>query len=301
MEQWYKFQPEEYLEATRQSFLADDYAPVIAKRCGIQDYGCILEVGCGTGAFSRYIAQCVENAKFIGLDKEPELINYYNRFQWDTINTFSGIIGDAYELPFEEGVFDAVCSHTFLTCVPHPHKVMKEMMRVCKAGGIVSSITAMSWQPEIFDAGSYPGDSREWIHRFWELYRHMYAGYYEQFQGMSMAQGVQPNKVPAFFKECGLEAVSVLAVGRAFSLSDAGMSREQKERYISNFYLGEQKKARYLSEYNQKQEVISEKTIQEFLDYLSRWKIFWLDHVDDNSIWEWWGGTQLLTTGKKAR
>lgn len=301
MERWAEFQPEEYLEATRQSFLPSDYAPVIAKRCGLQNGSRILEAGCGTGAFSRYIAQSVEYVQFTGIDSDLQLIEYYNQFPTKGTNTFSGVLGDVTYLPMEDSFFDAVCSHTFLTCISDPESALKEMIRVCRTGGVISAVTTMSWEPEISDDGRYPKEDQGWVRHFKELYQRMYAAYYEQFQGMSMAQGLQPNQIPAFFRKCGLEEVSVLAVGRAFSLSDAALTGEEKRRYIHNFYLGEQKKASYLLAHIRQKKLLEEETIREFTDYLARWKDFWLFHVDDNDIWEWTGSSQLLTTGKKSK
>ena len=297
MTNWSEFQPEEYLEATRQSFLVKDYAPVIANRCGIKNGSYILEVGCGTGAFSQYIAQSVENVKFVGIDNDKRLLEYYNRVRRSESNTFLGILGDAFHLPFEDETFDVVCSHTFLTCIQHPKEALQEMKRVCKKGGVISSITAMSWEHTTTYDGNYPIEVQSFITQFRELYAKVYRAYYEQFNGMSMAQGVSLNKVPLLFRDSGLKKVSILSVGRAFSLSDGAISLKEKRQYIDNFYLGERKKTDYLLEYMKKNPIISKEIVMEFLISLERWRDFWIAHMEDNDIWDWSGGSQLLTTG----
>lgn len=300
MKRWSEFQPEEYLEATRKSFLANEYAPVITSRCGIKDNSSVLELGCGTGAFSRYLSQSVEHTRFTGVDLDEVLLEYMNERSYLHTNSFQGIKADALSLPFEENTFDAVCSHTFLSCVSQPKKAMKEMIRVCKKNGIVSSITAMSWENECAYQGEYPEEEMKWMKQYQELYKRMYQAYYVQFGGLSMAMGVPLNQIPLFFKKMGLEDVSILSVGRAFSLSDASIEKEEKRQYILNYYIGEKKKLDQFCSYFFAETIISKKYIDEFSDLLVRWKEYWLSHLDDNEIWEWTGGAQLLVCGRKG-
>lgn len=299
MEQWSKFQPVEFLEATRQSFLADAFAPVIASRCGVRNGAAVLEMGCGTGAFARYLAQAVESVSFTGIDLDEILLRYMNDRPCSGSNVFSAVKADGMSLDFQDETFDAVCSHTFLSCVPQPELVMKEMLRVCKSGGIISSITPMSWEHECSYTGKYPEDVSAWMKRYQELYLLMYQAYHIQFEGMSMAKGVFLDRIPRFFSEMGLKEISVLPVGRAFSLSDAGISIGEKRRYVLNYYEGERKRLKYFRSYIWADAVMARENVNEFSDLLIKWKEFWLTHLEDNEIWEWSGGSQLLVCGRK--
>lgn len=298
MEKWFRFQPEEYLEATRMSFLADEYAPVVAKRCGIRDGSFVLEAGCGTGAYSRYLAKAVNYVAFTGVDLDEMLLRYMNDRSILETNTFQGIQGNVLSLPFENDTFDAVCSHTFLNCVVNPELAMEEMMRVCKKGGIVSSVTAMSWENEGTFDGKYP-ENESWVKRFKELYQLVYRAYFVRYNGLSMAKGVPLNRIPLFFKEMGLKDVSILAVGRAFSLSDALIDTETKRNYILNRYVGEKKRLDYFRANFMAELLITTEMMDEFLNLLELWKVYWLEHLQDNEIWEWEGGSQLLVCGRK--
>lgn len=299
MEEWSKFQPEEFLEATRQSFLADEFAPVIANRCGIRNGAAVLEMGCGTGAFSRYLSQTVEEVSFTGVDLDETFLQYMGDRPRSGTNTFLPVRADGISLCFPDETFDAVCSHTFLSCVPQPEKVMKEMLRVCKTGGIVSSVTAMSWKHECNCDGNYPEEVRDLMRRYQTLYLLMYRAYQSQFGGMSMAQGISLHRIPGFFSDMGLKEISILPIGRAFSLSDAGIPVNEKRRYVLNYYEGERKRLEHFRSYFWADAFISKENMKEFSALLIRWKEFWLAHLEDNGIWEWNGGSQLLVCGRK--
>lgn len=46
------------------------------------------------------------------------------------------LLGDALELPFADGSFDVVCAMDFLEHVDHPARVVAEVSRVLKPGGV---------------------------------------------------------------------------------------------------------------------------------------------------------------------
>lgn len=299
MEEWSEFQPAEYLEATRQTFLPHDFAAVAARRCGVEDHGTILEVGCGTGAFSIFLESAVTDAEFVGLDKDEVLLQFLRRHLSHYRNRFRTVCGDACGMPFPDGSFDAVCSHTFLSCVPNPKDAMREMIRVCRPGGIVSSVTAMTWEYEGGYGGVYPPGEQAWVNRFRKLYALVSGAYYRYYDGLSPAKGVPLGGIPRFFAEAGLQNISILPMGRAFSLSDAALGREEKKSYIQNRYIGERKRLEVLKSCAFPGLLIGEGILQEYEELLGKWRQFWLSNLEDNLIWEWYGGSQLLVCGEK--
>ncbi len=61
-------------------------------------------------------------------------VNKYNR---------PGIVADATRLPFEDNSIDAIFTHTFLEHTHKPDKVLEEIIRVLKPGGVI--IHADAW------------------------------------------------------------------------------------------------------------------------------------------------------------
>lgn len=291
-------QPVEFLEATRQSMLPKEFALITANRMGIKKGMNVLEVGCGAGAFSRYIANVVRDVEFTCVDLDENFIKAANTFDYPKPNQMNFIIGDAASLPFDDGQFDAVYSHTFLSCVEDARGAVKEMIRVSKPGAIISSVTTMSLANEAWHTGYYPA-SCSWYMKYMKLYYTMYEGYEKVFPISKVNLGIPASEMPRFFYISGLKDISILPLARAFSLSDAALLSDEKIRYICNKYEGEKRKAENFMNSGRAGGVIDQATYQSFLEALLQWKEFWLEHTDDNQIWDWFGASALLITGRR--
>lgn len=93
----------------------------------------VLEVGCGTGAVARHLAERTEVGEIVGLDPSPVFIEKARELSANAINlTFE--VGDARSLPFDNASFDAVVFHTCLCHVPGPDKALAEAHRVLGPG-----------------------------------------------------------------------------------------------------------------------------------------------------------------------
>lgn len=67
------------------------------------------------------------------------------------------IVADAHVLPFRDNSFDAIISESLLEHVLHPEKVVNEMKRILKPGGMVYIVT-----PFIIGFHSSPNDYYRW-------------------------------------------------------------------------------------------------------------------------------------------
>jgi SAM-dependent methyltransferase len=89
----------------------------------------ILDVGCGTGYFSRRFAR--EAHAVTGIDLDPAMIEFARR------HAAAGeryAVGDALVLPFGEHSFDYCISVAALCFVRDEHKALEEMLRVARRG-----------------------------------------------------------------------------------------------------------------------------------------------------------------------
>ncbi|MFC2064473.1 class I SAM-dependent methyltransferase [Chloroflexota bacterium] len=92
----------------------------------------ILEVGCGTGAILGDIPDGPKY-KIHGVDIDGNMIAQATR------NVPSMLLsrGDAHDLPYPSGVFEITYCHFLLLWVTSPLRVLKEMKRVARPGGVV--------------------------------------------------------------------------------------------------------------------------------------------------------------------
>ncbi|MCX7165531.1 MAG: methyltransferase domain-containing protein [Rhodocyclales bacterium] len=117
--------------------LFDKYAAHLSPHPSAQ----VLELGCGTGAMTRFLAHRDDfSGKAFGVDQSASFIDAARRFA-ETENIGERVdfrVGDAHSLDFPAETFDAVFAHTLISHVTDPTTVLREMVRVVRPGGIVA-------------------------------------------------------------------------------------------------------------------------------------------------------------------
>jgi SAM-dependent methyltransferase len=88
----------------------------------------LLDVGCGTGHFTRRAA--AEGAQVVGLDLDERALEFARRHRPQTVRFLHG---DATCLHFEDRSFDKVMSVTALCFVPQWQKAVAEIVRVSRS------------------------------------------------------------------------------------------------------------------------------------------------------------------------
>lgn len=108
--------------------IARRYVSFAARR--ISNCKNVLEIGCGNGTTTRILARLVKsNITGVDVDKDEiklaKLQNYNIKY----------VTGDASNLPFMNGEFDAVCEFLSLHHIPKWKKVIQESYRVLRPQG----------------------------------------------------------------------------------------------------------------------------------------------------------------------
>lgn len=97
----------------------------------------MLEVGCGNGDFSNYLA-VNNNADILGLDFSTESIKIANqKKEVFGAKTSSFMVGDAQNIDLPDNSFDIIVSCECLEHIPVPQKMVSEIFRLLKPGGMV--------------------------------------------------------------------------------------------------------------------------------------------------------------------
>jgi ubiquinone/menaquinone biosynthesis C-methylase UbiE len=120
----------------------------------LKDANLTLDVGCGSGIVTRDIARFTKG-KVIAIDGSEDMIGVAKKVLEDYRNVDLKI-GDAENLPFIDNTFDIVTCNLVLMWAEDPQKVVCEMARVVKPGGVILA----SLEPDYGGKLHYPENSR---------------------------------------------------------------------------------------------------------------------------------------------
>jgi len=124
--------------------------------CHISEGQTILDVGCGAGVTPCHIAK-KHGCKVVGVDIRARMIERCEeRARKEKISgKVEFRVADAQELPFEDGLFDAVITESVTAILEDKQRAVNEYVRVTKIAGYVG-INEATWlkaspPPELFE------------------------------------------------------------------------------------------------------------------------------------------------------
>jgi SAM-dependent methyltransferase len=112
---------------------ADDVTAALASRAW-GDGATILDLGCGPGGLAVELVARLPEARIIGLDLSPSMIERAKRHESEG-GRLRFIVGDVADLPFEAETFDVVVSTLSLHHWAEPAASLAEIRRVLRPGG----------------------------------------------------------------------------------------------------------------------------------------------------------------------
>jgi ubiquinone/menaquinone biosynthesis C-methylase UbiE len=109
-------------------------------RHGIDPGMMVLEVGPGNGRYTLEIARRVgDTGKVITVDIEPKMIERVTqRARAEGITNLEAKVANVYDLPFDDGTFDAICMIAVISEIPEPERAMREFYRVLSPSGTLA-------------------------------------------------------------------------------------------------------------------------------------------------------------------
>jgi ubiquinone/menaquinone biosynthesis C-methylase UbiE len=174
----------------------------------------VLDVACGTGIVARGAAERVgASGRVVGMDINEGMLETARSA--DVGGSVEWQAGDAAEIPFGDGDFDAVVCQQGLQFVPDPVRAASEMGRVVGDGPVVVSV----WAPLT--------DNVVWDKFADALGRHAGAGAAEIMR--SPFQLGDPDRLRELFTQAGFSTVDLVTRDHAARFASAeAMVREEQ-------------------------------------------------------------------------
>ncbi|MDY7078754.1 MAG: class I SAM-dependent methyltransferase [Chloroflexota bacterium] len=121
----------------------------------------VLEIGCGTGHFTRWLSD--EGLAAVGLDLSLAMLA-----EARALGGVPLVQGDARRLPFADGAFDLTAFITTLEFLEHPQEALAEALRVARDGFLLGVLNRWSllglqrrleglFRPTVYDAAHFYG------------------------------------------------------------------------------------------------------------------------------------------------
>ena len=125
----------------------------------------LLDIGSGPGTITVDLAERVAPGRVTAVEvTEAALAHTRAETERSGTQNVSLAVGDVHGLPLPSGSFDIVLAHQVLQHVADPVAALREMMRVCRPGGVVAArdgdYRGFTWYPQL------PG-----LDRWLELYQ----------------------------------------------------------------------------------------------------------------------------------
>lgn len=143
----------------------------------------VCDVACGTGYGSQLLRQSGSAQRVIGIDLNPQAIEYAKAKHAGLGIEFQ--VGDVAAMPIESDSIDVVVSFETIEHVPNENQVVAEYARVLRPGGLLICSTPNEWPLEIA-----PFHTREYNRQtFCELLEQQFTvqSLYNQNSGSSFA------------------------------------------------------------------------------------------------------------------
>ena len=125
-----------------------DEFDLITKAADLSGTEVVLDLACGTGIYTRPWAKTLAKGFAVGLDLSKPMLAYAAaKAREEGIENILYVHASALSIPFPDGLFDRVNCCGALHLFPNMARVLGEIHRVMKPGGILTTASYRNWLP----------------------------------------------------------------------------------------------------------------------------------------------------------
>ncbi len=254
----------------------------------------IVDVGCGTGDFTMYLASLIHGkSSIIGVDLRAANIRTAEK-QTQNEGMAAKISfrrGDAYNIPVEDSWADLVCCRTLLMHLTEPLKAVEEMARVAREGGTVAAV-----ERGRVNSAYIPGNDR--VTKLAIRLEQAYVDGVRKLEGKYFDIG---NRLPTIFHEAGLREIIAEVQADTYLTSDPRRRLEDVRDELA-FYFATFKETKKLDAKAMEAGGASRREIDEYNRWFEKWATELLDNNEklrNDTVFST-GGIVLVAGRKQA-
>jgi ubiquinone/menaquinone biosynthesis C-methylase UbiE len=123
----------------RQAEVYVEEAGQLLERLGVTAGASVIDVGCGVlGIVDLLCAKVGPQGRVVGVDREPRMLDAARQVAAQRGLPVEFVLGDATDLVLPSDSFDLVHERTVLLNVADPARVVAEMIRIARPGGVIA-------------------------------------------------------------------------------------------------------------------------------------------------------------------
>jgi ubiquinone/menaquinone biosynthesis C-methylase UbiE len=229
---WAKYQTAEEMELNRKYEYEPEFFPLISKWLGLSPRppSVVVDVGCGSGYFTKIIARCTEGkGEIVGIDPDRKLLHEARKIsKRKHISNVQFKVGNIWKIPLDSNYADLVLTHVVLSNIPRQLDAILEMKRVAKIGGRVAVIDSAK------GGGRYLPDKR--LNELWNKFHEAFGTAIDREwrQKLDRSSYIENfhYRIPQLFLEAGLANIGLNGHLSTFLLCDTRRSTKEMKAYL---------------------------------------------------------------------
>ncbi len=278
--------------------------PLFYQYLGIRPDSNVLDGGCGTGVFTRFLAQGLTDGRITGFDINPGFIAYgcARNKEMALENRVTLELADGFQLPYPDHTFDAVTNYTYLGVLSDPPAGLRELIRVGKPGAVISCVVATNQVQAVHWLGDYPFAGADELQRLLAQEGKIFTQFAHAGADLRQSNEWHAFRYPKLFDQCGLQDINLYPFAHAICYSDSRFPADyRRELAIAETRSdSEWIRSRYQAKrdiYNQHQ--FSDQDCDRLIELLDRKAMYLAEHFDQDRSYEWHGAFNFIVSGVK--
>ena len=281
--------------------------PLFYKWLGIDEHSLVLDAGCGTGVFGRYLAGGLTDGRVTGFDINEGFVEYGRSRVRELCLSDKVTLEteDGFNLSYADNSFDAVTNYTYIGVLSDPIAGMRELTRVCRKGGTVSCVVAANSIPNVWWQGDYSFDGADELRTLAARETEIFNKYVHGSISKSLHQNSEWHalRYPKMFEFCGLEHINIHPYAYTLCYDDDNLPPDYRKSLL---YDETESGIGWISyRYQSNEEQYNEHGFSSAdfrrLKELTERKLDYIkDGFENDRSYEWVGGFNFIVTGIKA-